>query len=146
MATTTAPTSAAAPEDSAAANDFTPLATRLAQGVEESSSYATGPSCQAPPTSARADRPLVAAVEAAGDDHPLDLVGAFEDLHDLRLAHVALDGEVLRVARAAQHLDCVGGHAHRVVGRDELGDRRLAAEGKAVVAEVRRVLQRRPGR
>jgi hypothetical protein len=29
-----------------------------------------------------------------GDDDPLDLVGAFKDLHDLGFAHQALDREV----------------------------------------------------
>lgn len=56
--------------------------------------------------------------EFAGDDHALDLVGALEDLRHLGLAHVALDGEVAGVARAAEHLHGVGGHPHRHVGGD----------------------------
>src|ERR1700677_3123187 len=62
------------------------------------------------------------------DNHPLDLVGALEDLRDLRLAHVPLNREVAGVAVAPEHLDGVGRHPHRHVGRHQLGDRRLAAE------------------
>ncbi len=74
--------------------------------------------------------------EVAADDEPLDLVGAFEDLHDFGFAHVAFDGEVARVAVAAEDLDCVGGDAHRVVGGDEFGDGRFFAVGQAGVFEA----------
>ncbi len=67
-------------------------------------------------------------VQRPADHHPLDLVGALEDLHHLGLAHVALDREVAGVAVAAEDLDGVGGDLHGVVGGDELGDRGLAAE------------------
>ena len=60
--------------------------------------------------------------EGLADHHPLDLVGALEDLHDLRLAHVALDRELAGVAGAAEHLDGVGGHLHGGVGGHQLGD------------------------
>src|SRR4051812_32002748 len=73
------------------------------------------------------DRAGVVDVEGPADDHPLDLVGALEDLHDLGLAHVALDREVAGVAVAAEDLDGVGGHLHGVVGGDELGYGGLAA-------------------
>src|SRR3954451_8745865 len=58
--------------------------------------------------------------QVPADDHALDLVGALEDLEDLRLAHVPLGGVVTGVARAAQHLDGVRGHLHRRVGGHEL--------------------------
>src|SRR5580704_16662014 len=73
-------------------------------------------------------RPVLALGEVAADDEALDLVGALEDLHDLGLAHVPLDGEVRGVTRAAEHLDRVGGHPHRVVCGGHLRDRRLAGE------------------
>ena len=44
---------------------------------------------------------------------PLDLVGALVDLQHLRVAHHPLGREVLQVAVAAQHLDRLGGDAHR---------------------------------
>src|SRR5689334_24704052 len=58
--------------------------------------------------------------ERATDHHPLDLVGALEDLHDLGLAHVALDREVAGVAVAAVDLHGVRGDLHGVVGRHHL--------------------------
>ena len=83
--------------------------------------------------------------EGAADHHPLDLVGALEDLHHLGLAHVALDREVAGVAVAAEHLHGVGGHLHRVVGGDQLGDRGLGAERQALVLEPGRGAGRWPG-
>ena len=71
--------------------------------------------------------------EVLADHHPLDLVGALEDLHDLRLAHVALDRELAGVAGAAEHLDGVGGHLHRRVGGHQLGDAGLPGVGLAGV-------------
>src|SRR4051812_6372530 len=65
------------------------------------------------------DRARAVVVEGAGDHHPLDLVGALEDLHHLGLAHVALDREVAGVAVAAEDLDRVGGDLHGVVGGDQ---------------------------
>jgi hypothetical protein len=51
---------------------------------------------------ARSPRQLVlGGGEAAGYDESLDLVGTLEDLHDLGLAHVALDALVAGVAHAA---------------------------------------------
>src|SRR5262245_65998789 len=53
------------------------------------------------------------AEQVAGDDEPLDLVGALEDLGHLGLPHVALDREVAGVAVAAEHLDGAGRAPHR---------------------------------
>src|SRR3712207_7127020 len=66
--------------------------------------------------------------EGAGDHHALDLVGALEDLHDLRLAHVALHREVPGVAVAAEDLDGIRGHLHGVVRGHQLRDRGLRSE------------------
>src|SRR5205823_2545247 len=74
--------------------------------------------------------------QMAADDHPLDLVRPLEDLHDLHLAHVALERELARVAIAAEHLDRVGRDPHRVVGREELGHRRLRTVGLAGIASA----------
>src|SRR5918996_269499 len=55
--------------------------------------------------------------DRAGDDQPLDLRGALEDRVDLGVAVHALDGELARVAAAAEDL-------HRALRRP---DRDLAA-------------------
>ena len=65
--------------------------------------------------------------QVAADDHPLDLVGALEDLGDLGVAEQPLDGVVTGVAVAAEHLHGVGGHPHRGVGGGQLGDAGLPA-------------------
>src|SRR6516225_427125 len=56
-------------------------------------------------------------------DHALDLVGALVDLGDLRVAHHALDREVVHVAVAAEQLYRVGGHRHGHVGGQALARR-----------------------
>src|SRR5205823_13586513 len=53
----------------------------------------------------------------------LDLVRALVDLGDLGVTHHALDRIVVHVAEAAQHLDRLDRHAHRVVGGEQLGHR-----------------------
>jgi Lrp/AsnC family transcriptional regulator, leucine-responsive regulatory protein len=70
----------------------------------------------------------------AADDETLDLIGALEDLHDLRFAHVALDGVVVGVSATAQDLDGVRGDLHRGVGGDQFGDAGLPAVGETRVA------------
>src|SRR3954464_8138528 len=60
----------------------------------------------------------------ACDHEALDLVRAFVDLRDLRVAHHALDRVFLDVAVPAQHLHRVRGHVHRDVGAIELRHRR----------------------
>src|SRR3954447_2549275 len=77
------------------------------------------------------------ACEVAADHHALDLVRALEDLHDLHLAHVALDREVRRVAVAAEHLHGIDGDPHRRVRGEELRHRRLCRVGLAGVAATR---------
>ena len=56
--------------------------------------------------------------ERAADNQPLNLVRSLDDLQHLGLAHIALRGVVRHVARAAEHLYGVGGHAHRHIGRE----------------------------
>src|SRR5687767_8153895 len=53
------------------------------------------------------------AEQRAGDDEPLDLARALVDLGDLGVAVVALGGELLRVAVAAEDLDRLAGLAAR---------------------------------
>src|SRR6476661_3522495 len=84
--------------------------------------------------------------ELAADDEPLDLVGALEDLGHLGLAHVALQREVLGVARATEHLHRVGGDAHGVVGADQLGHGRFLGEGSAGIVQPGGVEVGRAGR
>src|SRR5579859_7189869 len=67
------------------------------------------------------------ACDGARDDKPLDLRGALPDLIDLRVAEPLLDGVLLAVPVAAQHLDGVGGDLHGDVGREALGHRALGA-------------------
>src|SRR5207302_6230413 len=65
------------------------------------------------------------AQQLARDDDALDLAGALVDLHDLRVTEEALDGELARVAVAAEDLDRVGRDLHGRVGRPALGHGRL---------------------
>src|SRR5688572_30186296 len=78
--------------------------------------------------------------ETAADKLPVDLVGAFPDLGDFRVAHQALDAVVLAVAVAAVQLHRFGGDAHREIGRAHLEHRRFDAElARAAVDEPRDV-------
>src|SRR3954447_18296560 len=78
----------------------------------------------------------------AGDHEALDLVRALVDLGDLRVAHHPLDGVLVDVAVSAKHLDGLDGHAHRVVGRDELGHRRVLGElGVAAIGQRARLVE-----
>src|SRR4051794_722773 len=63
--------------------------------------------------------------EAAGDDQALDLARALVELGDLRVAVVALGGELAGVAVAAEDLDRLAGLAARDGGGEELGLRAL---------------------
>ena len=77
---------------------------------------------------------------------PLDLVGALVDLRDLGVAHHPLDGVLVDVAVAAQHLDGVGGHLHGRVAGEELGERgEMGDLGRVVVDQLRGVVDHRPG-
>jgi hypothetical protein len=65
------------------------------------------------------------AEQRAGDHEPLDLARALVDLGDLRVAVVALGGELLRVAVAAEDLDRLAGLAARDGAREQLRLRAL---------------------
>src|SRR5215510_11230578 len=76
--------------------------------------------------------------ELAGDHDALDLVGALEDLGDLRVPHEALDRILAGVTVAAEDLYGVGGDLHRGVGGEALGHRRLERRRRAAPIEERR--------
>src|ERR1035441_276609 len=67
------------------------------------------------------------AEDAAGDHQALDLGRLLPDLVDLGVAHEALHRILLDVPVTTQHLDGVGGDAHRHVPRVQLGHRPLGA-------------------
>src|SRR5947208_12796135 len=66
------------------------------------------------------ERTLLEPEDRARDHEPLDLARPLVDLGDLRVAVVALDRELLRVAVAAEDLDRLAGLAARHLGREEL--------------------------
>src|SRR5699024_10004185 len=66
--------------------------------------------------------------EFAGDEHELDLGGAFPDLEDLRVAVVAGNEEFVHEAVAAVDLGGIAGVFHRCLAGDHLRDRGLLLE------------------
>src|SRR5439155_1024192 len=91
-------------------------------------------------------RAALQAQQLARDDDALDLAGALVDLHDLRVAEEALDGELARVAVAAQDLDRVGRDLHGRVGRPALGHGRLVGVARDPrIHLARRVVDHEPG-
>ena len=88
------------------------------------------------------------AEHGAGDHEPLDLARALVDLRDLRVAEVALDRELGRVAVAAEDLDRLAGLPPRDARREELRLRaglavRLAAGRAATPRAARAAAPRR---
>src|SRR5687767_15768338 len=73
----------------------------------------------------------------AGDDEALDLARPFVDLGDLRVAVVPLDGELLRVAVAAEDLDRLRGLPPRHLRGEELRLRAGLRHRLALVLEPR---------
>src|SRR6478735_9983840 len=69
----------------------------------------------------------VLAEQCPRDDQPLDLLGAFVELGELRVAHHPLHRELVDVAIAPEHLDGVGGDAHRGIPGHEFTHRRPSA-------------------
>src|SRR6266702_3225025 len=59
--------------------------------------------------------------QPAGDDEPLDLVRAFAHGEELRVAEVALHGQLLDIAHAAVDLDGLAGAELGSLGGEELG-------------------------
>lgn len=64
---------------------------------------------------------LVLSSQASTDNQSLNLVGALEYLHDLRLAHVPLYPVVPRVSGTTEDLHGISGDLHRCVCRNKLG-------------------------
>src|SRR5213080_1339242 len=94
----------------------------------------------------RARSDLVALDKASRDHQTLDLVGTLADDHEGRLAVVALDGELLHVAVAAED-------AHRLerdllagLGGEELGHARLDVHALAAVLHRGGLPGQEPGR
>ncbi|CAN4021913.1 Spermidine/putrescine-binding periplasmic protein, partial [Dysosmobacter welbionis] len=78
---------------------------------------------------------LLLQADIAGDDHTLDFAGALIDLGDLGVAHHALQGIVLGVAVAAEHLQRLGGGQHGVLRAEQLGHGRLLGEALALALQ-----------
>src|SRR5690242_15417009 len=89
------------------------------------------------PVAASLDRDAVLE-QRARDDEALDFARAFVDLHDARVAVIALDRILLHVAVAAVDLDRLVRDPGRGLGRVQLGHRRRAAERLIRVAHPRR--------
>src|ERR671933_2282513 len=81
---------------------------------------------------------LLRSEDVARDHEPLDLARALVDLGDLRVAVVALGGELLRVAVAAEDLDRLAGPLARDPAGEELGLRALDRVWPARLLEPRR--------
>src|SRR5438105_14313674 len=75
----------------------------------------------------------------ARDNNSLDLRRSLSDLADLGVPHHALDRIVLRVAVAAVYLDRLDGGAHRQLGTEQLGHRRLFREWATILSQPSRM-------
>src|SRR5580704_9046525 len=81
----------------------------------------------------------------ARNDHPHDLVGAFEDLVNAQVAQIALDGKVLQVAVAAMQLQRLVDDLEPDVGRKALAHRRgLGRLGRLGVEQEGRAPDQEP--
>lgn len=86
----------------------------------------------------------LAASQAARDDHPLHVAGAFVDLAHAHVAVDALDREVLEVAVTAQGLDRRGAHPLGHLRGEQLGHRGLAQAWQAGFAQAGGVVHHLP--
>src|SRR5207247_905188 len=91
-------------------------------------------------------RPSVDVKELASDDDPLDLAGAFADLHETDVAQVAFDRKVLEVSISAEYLKRRVGGTRRGLRRIELGLRRRVGEPQARVGEGRGAVNEKASR
>src|SRR5438045_3598800 len=80
----------------------------------------TGSSRLRPMSLALGERALGEAEDRSGDHESLDLAGPLVDLRDLRVAVVALDRKLLRVAVAAEDLNRLSRLPPRDLGGEEL--------------------------
>src|SRR5438105_6399197 len=90
--------------------------------------------------------PLSGAEKLAGDDHPLDLIGALVDLARLGVAQPHRRGVGVGTAGRGADLHRGVGDGHADVGAHELGDGGVAGEAPAAVGEGGGVMGHRPGR
>src|SRR3954469_18305026 len=74
-------------------------------------------------------------LDLAGDDEPLDLVGALVDLGKAHVAEQSLDAILARIAVAAVDLERVRDVLHRHVGREQLGLRRFLGDRLAGIMQ-----------
>src|SRR5712675_1425551 len=81
-------------------------------------------------------RPSALSQQCVGDDQPLDLAGPLVDLGDPRVAEVALDVELFRVAHPPVDLERLVRHAIGRLGGEELGHARLARVPRPAVLEA----------
>src|SRR3954454_22955549 len=79
------------------------------------------------------------------DHETLNLAGALVDLRDLRIAVVALDRKLLRVAVAAEHLDRLSSLAACALGREQLGFRALLGGRPPLMLEPRGAIDEQAG-
>src|SRR5262245_26492941 len=84
-------------------------------------------------TSKSMSRRLRLAEQVVGDDALLDLRRALEDLGEPRIAPVALDGVQRGVARAAEHLERLRGHALGHLRGEQLHHRRFLVAAPPLV-------------
>src|SRR5215472_2163430 len=75
--------------------------------------------------------------QAAGDDHPHDLVGAFKDLVDAHVAQIALDREILQIAVAPKELQRLVADVKPGIGRKALGHRTMCRRLRIAPVEAR---------
>src|SRR3954451_21282959 len=82
--------------------------------------------------------------DRSADDELLDLLGALEDVVDLRVAVPALDGVLADVAVATEDLDGPLGDPHRGAAGLELRHRAFGVLELAVAAEPRGAVHEQP--
>src|SRR5438445_5829470 len=84
--------------------------------------------------------------DAPRDDTSLDLARSFVNAGDSDIPDVSFDREVANVTVAAVHLEGAIANAVGGLGREELGDRRLAGECHGVVLQRRGTKAKQPRR
>src|SRR4051812_1237116 len=84
--------------------------------------------------------------EVPGNDHSLDLRGAFIDLQQLRVAHQFLDGVLPGVSIPPKNLNRVGRAPHRSIGTESLGIARRDRGEISLVHLPGGLVRQEPGR
>src|SRR6185437_6985396 len=119
--------------------------TRRTAPSRSSSRTARGTRRRRRTSSTSGGRPLLQPEDRAGDDEPLDLARSLVDLGDLRVAVVALDRELLRVAVAAEDLDRLARLPPRHLGGEELGLRAGLGVRQVVLLQPRGAVDEQAG-